>query len=181
MSQKWTRWLLLSLVSLLCSTGIALLLLHHVPLHPYHVPPAPLHYDIPTEVHLNVAAGATEDIPDEVESRLPRLRLREYEPNRFELLFWGNPIRPRYTYSITKISSKKSVLTDDEGDTQRWRELSVITPSRPDGKLPLQPSVRLEKLKGKVKDFYAVRISIHDGTTGTVLCTSTYLICGTEN
>ena len=44
--------------------------------------------------------------------------------------------------------------------------------------------VILDKKKfylGKVKDFYAARISIHDGTTGTVLCSSTFLICGTEN
>ncbi len=181
MRQILIRWLLLGLVAFICTTGLSLLLLCNIPVYPYHVPPEPLHYDLPTEVPLRVAADAAEEIPTEIASRLPRLHLREYEPNRYELLFWGNPIRPRYTYSVTKLSTRKSVLADTDGSTQKWREISVITPSRQDGKLPLQPAVRLEKLKGKVKDFYAARISIHDGTTGTVLCSSTFLICGTEN
>lgn len=113
-------------------------------------------------------------------SPVPILRLREYGPGRYELLYWGNPIRPLYTYSICVHRGKKSVLIGKDGRSHRQRVLPVPEPRRRDGLLPLQPPVRLQGIKGSEGELYAVRISVHDGRTGAILCWEDYLISGDE-
>ena len=58
--------------------------------------------------------------------------------------------------------------------------LPVPVARRRDGRLPQQPVVRLNNLKGRVGDLYAVRVAVHDATRGTVLCSEVYLISGTQ-
>lgn len=114
-------------------------------------------------------------------SSVPVLRLREYEPGRYELLYWGNPVRPLYTYSIRVHRGRQSVLIGNGGVSQQQRKLPVTAPKRRDGQLPLQPPVRLQGIKGAMGELYAVRVSVHDGRTGATLCWEDYLISGDES
>ncbi|MBR5887111.1 MAG: hypothetical protein IKZ07_02775 [Akkermansia sp.] len=118
--------------------------------------------------------------PALLESRRPVLRLREYAPNRFELLYWGNPVRPHYAFSIMSLATGRTALIGTDGRAQRMLPLPVTEPRRSDGKLPLQPLVRLEQLTGREGDLYAARISVHDADKGTVLCSELYVICGSQ-
>ncbi len=118
--------------------------------------------------------------PTALASRRPVLRLREYAPNRFELLYWGNPVRPHYAFSVMSLATGSTALLGADGRVLRMQPLPVTEPRRNDGKLPLQPPVRLEKLTGREGDLFAARISVHDADKGTVLCSELYVICGTQ-
>lgn len=118
--------------------------------------------------------------PETMTSRRPVLRLREYAPHRYELLYWGNPVRPRYAFSVMSLATGSSALLGADGRSQRLRSLPVSVPARKDRKLPLQPTVRLDSLAGREGNLYAARISVHDADKGTVLCTELYIISGTQ-
>lgn len=140
--------------------------------------PEPQPYDIPSEVPCLIAASATEELPNRITARKPHLRLRESAPHQFELLYWGNPVRESYSFSITKVSDKKSVLIHPNGNAEPYRELQVSVPNEIKGTIILQPSTPLRNLSGKPGEYYAAKISVHDATDGTILCTAVYLLCG---
>ncbi len=142
------------------------------------VPPETPQNDIREEVLCRIAASPQEEMPQAIESDTPHLRLREYAPGCYELLYWGNPVRKHYTYSVKKISNNRSVLQDSQGNRQKWCELPVTVPRREDKKLPLQPAVQLHLLQDAQHEYYAAKVSVHDGVTGHILCTEVYLIKG---
>ncbi|MBE6417037.1 MAG: hypothetical protein E7033_01070 [Akkermansiaceae bacterium] len=148
---------------------------------PQIVPPEPLHHKLQPELVCLAAATATEPMPDSVASDAPHLRLREYAPGQYELLYWGNPVRPHYTFSITNIWDGSSVLLQDDGTPQQYRDLIVSVPRRADNALPLQPVIKLGKLKGKPGDYYSAKVCVHDAADGKVLCHAVYLICGNSS
>lgn len=148
---------------------------------PQIIPPAPLHHKIQPELVCLAAATASEPMPDAIASESPHLRLREYAPGQYELLYWGNPVRPHYVFSITDIWDGSSVLLQNDGTPQQYRDLIVRVPRRDDNALPLQPIIKLNKLKGKPGDYYSAKICIHDASNGTVLCSAIYLICGNSS
>lgn len=116
-----------------------------------------------------------------LESSLPIVRLREYEPGRYELLYWGNPVRPRYAFSIRNLMTGEHVLTAADSADKGLLPLPVTEPRRRDRKLPLQPIVKLSNIKGREGDLYAARVSVHDADKGTVLCSAVYIISGSES
>ncbi len=142
------------------------------------IPPAPPGHKIQTELVCLSAASATETLPDTIASDSPHLRIREYAPGQYELLYWGNPVRPHYVFSITNIWDGSSVLLQDDGSEQRYRNLIVSVPRREDKALPLQPAIKLDKLKGKPGDYYSAKICVHDAADGKILCSAVYLLCG---
>ena len=166
-------WLLAVVLAGACTVGILL----NIPQERVEAPEAQQN-DIRSEVLCRIAATPQEEIPTAIESDTPHLRLREYAPGCYELLYWGNPIRKHYTYSVRKVSDNRSVLLDSQGKMQRWCKLPVTTPRRADKKLPLQPAVRLRLQRNTHHEYYAVKVSVHDGTTGRLLCTELYLIKG---
>lgn len=113
-------------------------------------------------------------------SSSPVVRLREDGAGGYELLYWGNPVRPAYSYSIRAHRGRQSVLLDAQGSPQLCRPLPVTAAKRKDGRLPLQPPVPLARLKGAAGELYAVRISVHDARTGSPLCWADYLISGND-
>lgn len=54
----------------------------------------------------------------------------------------------------------------------------MSNPKRTDGKLPLQPAVKLHRIQGKHGRYYAVKFTVHDAQTGVPLCSDVYLING---
>ena len=137
-------------------------------------------HSLPAEAFCMAPYAANQQVPTEQSSNLPVIRLREIAPNRYELLYWGNPVRPAYYFSIWSQETGASVLMKADGSPQRYRDLPVTVPRRADGKLPLQPAVRLERLRGRSGDLFAARIAVHDAATGTVLASVLYVISGTE-
>lgn len=140
--------------------------------------PEPLNYDIPAEVSCLIPASSTEELPKSITAKKPHIRLRACANNQYELLYWGNPVRAGYTYSIINVSNKQSVLLRDDGKTEPFRELQVSTPNNQKGTIVLQPIIPLRQLRGKSGEYYAAKVSIHDATDGTILCSAIYLICG---
>ena len=138
------------------------------------------YHTLPPEAVCLAPYAAEQDVPDAVAARLPVIRLREYAPNRYELLYWGNPIRPAYCFSVWSLETGAPALLANDGVPQRYRPLPVTVPRRADGKLPLQPAVKLHHLCGRSGDIYAARIAVHDAATGTVLASVLYLLSGTE-
>ena len=172
-------WLVSAIVAAIL-TIVALYLLPR-PTEEERTPQLLISCDIPAEVLCRVAATPDEVIPEAVTSDKPLLRLREYAPGQYELLYWGNPVRPHYTFSITKISSRKSVLYSTDGKPEQQRNLPVTHPRRKDGKLPLQPVTKLHGLEADEGLYYAAKVSVHDGTTGKILCSEVYIIsCGSN-
>ena len=174
---------LLWLVSAIVAAILTIVVLYLLPLpsEEERAQALPISYDIPAEVLCRVAATPGEAIPEAVTSDKPLLRLREYAPGQYELLYWGNPVRPHYTFSITKISSGKSVLYSPDGKPEQQRNLSVTHPRRKDAKLPLQPITKLHGLESGEGLYYAAKVSVHDGTTGKILCSEVYIIsCGSN-
>lgn len=113
-------------------------------------------------------------------SSLPIVRLREYAPNRYELLYWGNPVRPRYAFTVRNLMTGEHALRAADRADKGMLPLPVTEPRRHDRKLPLQPIVRLNNIKGREGDLYAARVSVLDADKGTVLCSAVYLISGSE-
>lgn len=173
--RKLIIWLAAAMVAAACTLG--LLLSISQPESPPPTP-APVNHDIPPEVLCRIAATPAEVIPQSIASDKPHIRLREYEIGKFELLYWGNPVRPRYAFSINKLSTGKSVLLDAAGKRERWRNLPVSVPRRSDKELPLQPTVKLHKLEGNPGTYYAAKVSIHDAASGKALASTIYLLCG---
>lgn len=166
-------WLLAVVLAGACTVSILL----NIPQERVEAPEAQQN-DIRSEVLCRIAATPQEEIPTAIESDTPHLRLREYAPGSYELLYWGNPVRKHYTYSVKKISNNRSVLQDSQGNRQKWCELPVTVPRREDKKLPLQPAVQLNLLQDAQHEYYAAKVSVHDGVTGHILCTEVYLIKG---
>lgn len=138
------------------------------------------YHSLPPEAVCLAPYAADQEVPEAVAARLPVIRLREYAPNCYELLYWGNPIRPAYCFSVWSLATGSPVLLSDDGIPQCYRPLSVTEPRRADGKLPLQPTVKLHHLSGHRGDIYAARIAVHDAATGTVLASVLYLLSGSE-
>lgn len=170
-------WLLSAIIASLLTICIIL----NIPLPEETETPIKISHDIPTEVLCRVAATPAEEIPDSVLSDKPQVRLREYAPGLYEILYWGNPVRPHYTYSVTKLSTGESILLSTNGRKEKQRPLAVTQPRRADGRLPLQPTTKLTELEKATEHYYAVRVSIHDGTTGKGLCSEVYIISTTRN
>ena len=172
-------WLAAALVSALLTIAILHLLpeqsAEEAPL------PPPFSYEIPVEVLCRVAASPNEDIPEAVASDKPQVRLREYAPGKYELIYWGNPIRPHYTFSVTNVRTGITVLYAPDGKPEQHRNLAVTQAHRKDGKLPLQPITKLHGLQQNTEQYYAAKISIHDGATGKILCSEVYLINNGSN
>lgn len=168
-------WSVSAIVAAMCTW---LLLLNVTVSTEQNASDAPICHDIPEEVLCLSAASAREDIPQSVTSDKPLIRLREYENGKFELLYWGNPVRPSYAFSITRLSTGASVLLNAEGKRENMRDLPVTVPRRADKALPLQPPVKLHHLENKSGCYYAAKISVHDASTGKVLASAIYLING---
>ncbi|MBQ7023875.1 MAG: hypothetical protein IJN29_09855 [Akkermansia sp.] len=138
------------------------------------------YHSLPPEAVCLAPYAADQEVPEAVAARLPVIRVREYAPNCYELLYWGNPIRPAYSFSVWALSTGSPALLSDDGVPQRYRPLPVTEARRADGKLPLQPAVKLHQLSGRRGDIYAARIAVHDAATGTVLASVLYLLSGSE-
>ncbi len=143
------------------------------------LPPEQYH-SLPLEAVCLVPYAANQQVPEARKSDSAIVRLREYAPNCYELLYWGNPVRPRYAFSVQELRSGRSVLLNEAGEVLRMQPLPVPVARRRDGLLPQQPVVRLNHLQGRVGDLYAVRVAVHDASRGTVLCSEVYLISGTQ-
>lgn len=137
-----------------------------------------LQYDIPTETSCLIAASMQEVLPQSLHSTKPHIRLRQTDKHCYELLYWGNPVRPQYTYSVTKVSNRQSVLHTPTGEREDYRPLPVTIKSETKGELPLQPSIPLKGIDGAPGEYYAARISVHDAADNTTLHSAIYLICG---
>lgn len=138
------------------------------------------HHVLPEESICFAPYAANHQVADALAARLPVIRVREYAPDCYELLYWGNPIRPAYSFSVWSLATGSSALMDAAGNTERYRPLPVTQARRSDGKLPLQPAVKLHNLRGRSGDLYAARIAVHDAATGTVLASVLYLLSGTD-
>lgn len=139
--------------------------------------PEPQH-SVPEEVLCLVPSVRDTNFPAAMDSAKPVIRLRELTAGHYQLLYWGNPVRSKYMYSIKRVEDNKSILLNSGGKTEQWRVLPVTVPQRGDNKLPRQPIVELGRLQGKPGEYCAVRISIHDAATGTVLASVIYVIEG---
>lgn len=170
-------WLISAIVAGVCTIW----LLPRIPQQEVDEQPQMIKHDIPAEVLCRSAATVNESMPQAILSDKPLLRLREYAPGHYELLYWGNPVRPHYTFSIQNVRTGKSVLLNAEGKREKWRDLPVTQPHRADKKLPLQPAIPLNKLHGARDSYFAARIAVHDATTGKILCSAIYLLCGNSN
>ena len=138
------------------------------------------HHYLPPETICLSPYTAGHKVPEAWASRRPIIRLREYAPYCYELLYWGNPIRPAYSFSVWSLETGAPALLDEQGRTERTRPLPVTVARREDGKLPLQPAVKLYRLSGCSGNLYAARIAVHDAATGTVLATALYLLSGNQ-
>lgn len=143
--------------------------------------PPKIRHDIPDEVLCKVPHGRTDDFPAAISSDKPIIRLRELSPGNYQMLYWGNPVRKSYVYTIRRLSDNQSVLRSRDGDTIEKAKLPVLLPAREDKKLPRQPIVEIGTVKGEPGVSYAVRITVHDGTTGAPLCSEFYIIEGAQS
>lgn len=132
--------------------------------------------DLPSERVLQVPHGAWYVPSAHKASSVPMVQLRECTPGEFELLYWGNPVRPRYAYRVLNIMSGDSVLLAPGGKPEPRRNLPVPHPRRADGKLPLQPAQKLGKLRPAPGGFCAVRVEVLAPEEDVVLCWSEYLL-----
>lgn len=141
--------------------------------------PPKIHHDIPDEVLCKVPHARTDDFPTAISSDKPIIRLCELSPGNYRLLYWGNPVRKSYTYTIRRLSNNESVLCSRNGERIEKATLPVLIPAREDKKLPRQPIVEIGTVRGEPGVMYAVKITVHDGTNGIPLCSEVYLIEGT--
>ncbi len=132
--------------------------------------------DLPSERVLQVPHGAWYAPEPHVASSVPVVKLREYAPGEFELLYWGNPVRPRYAYRVLNIMSGDSVLQTGKGAPESMRNLPVSHPRRADGQLPLQAPQKLGPLRPAPGGFCAVRVEVLAPDSGVVLCWGEYLL-----
>ena len=142
--------------------------------------PSKIHHDIPVEVLCKVPHGRTDEFPAAISSDKPIIRLMELSPGNYRMLYWGNPVRKSYFYTIRRLSNNASVLTNQHGDTIEKAQLPVLIPAREDKKLPRQPIVEIGTVSGEPGISYAVKITVHDGTTGIPLCSEYYIIEGEQ-
>ena len=140
--------------------------------------PPKVAHDIPDEVLCKVPHARGDDFPAAIESDTPIIRLLELSPGHYQLLYWGNPIRKSYFYTIKRLSNGESVLRKRTGETIEKAHLPVMLPAREDKKLPRQPLVEIGRVSGEPGVSYAVKITVHDGTTGTPLYAEYYVIEG---
>lgn len=131
---------------------------------------------IPPERVWMIPPSDAAPVPESLLSRKPVLRLRQRADGTYELLYWGNPVRPAYTYSVEAVGLGRSALVDSAGRMQDSRPLPVGTPARPDKRLPLQCILPLDGLDGGDSEFFAARISVRDAATGAILCCGDYLL-----
>ena len=171
------RYLLLcaisAVIALLCTISILLSL----PIE-RDLPPPPSQHDVRPEQLCRIPASPAQSMPAHIASVRPHIRLQETPSGQYVLHFWGNPVRPRYAFSIRKVSDNTSVLRSPQGKPLKWLPLPVTSPRREDKQLPLQPPVLLPSLPGLSDTYFAARITIHDATTGKVLCSEIYLLHG---
>ena len=131
---------------------------------------------LPEERVLQVPHGAWYQAEEYVESSVPVVRVKSVAPGQYELLYWGNPVRPRYSYRVLNIMSGDSVLLSVDGRPEARRELPVTRPRREDGRLPLQPVLKIGDLPPSLGGFCAVRVEVLDPDSGVVLCWAEYLL-----
>lgn len=172
-------WFRRSLIALSAAAALVLTLIFSISPGIEQAPPKVQH-DIPDEVLCKVPHARGDEFPAAVESDTPIIRLLELSPGNYQLLYWGNPVRKSYVYTITRLSDQKSVLRKRTGETVEKAHLPVIHPAREDKKLPRQPIVEIGKISGEPGVSYAVRITVHDGTTGTPLYSEYYIIEGEQ-
>lgn len=169
-------WTVSAAIALLCTIG----LLFCIPTD-RDAPPPPVLHDIPAERLCRTPATTSTTLPDSIASTLPHLRLIETASGRqYELHYWGNPVRPKYTYSIRKLSNNATLLRNPQGKPQKSLPLPVTTPHRADNRLPHQPPVLIPLLPGPADAYFAARVSVHDAATGKVLCSEVYLLHGSH-
>lgn len=135
---------------------------------------------IPPERVWLVPPGEEADVPRALRASRPVVRLRQRKDGVYELLYWGNPVRAAYSYSVEAVGLKRSVLVDGAGKPQATRPLPVTEPARPDRLLPLQPAVPLEGLDCGKGDAIAVCVAVRDASTGAILCSEDYLLENTR-
>lgn len=142
----------------------------------------PQQCDLPSERVMLVPFGAWYTAEQHIASSVPVIQLREPHPGEYELLYWGNPVRPRYAYRALSIMSGNSVLLRPDGTVEPLRNLPVPTPKRQDGRLPLQPVQKLGKLRSAPGGYCAVRVEVLAADSGAVLCWKEYLLrCPEQN
>lgn len=132
--------------------------------------------DVPPERVLRVPFGAWYTPDDSLNSPVPIVRLREKNHAEYELLYWGNPVRPRYAYRVLNIMNGQTLLRDAAGKPVSSRELPVPRPQRADTRLPLQPVLELGRLPASPGGFVAARVEVIDATRGVVLCGAEFLL-----
>lgn len=132
--------------------------------------------NLPRERVLQVPHGSWYVPAAHMDSSVPIVQLRECSPGEFELLYWGNPVRPRYVYRVLNIMSGDSVLQSPEGLPEDQRELPVPHMRRADGNLPLQPVQKLGILRPAPGGFCAVRVEVLAPEHNVVLCRNEYLL-----
>lgn len=133
-------------------------------------------YDLPSERVLQVPFGAWYTAEESISSTVPMVQLREYAPGEYELLYWGNPVRPRYTYRVLNIMNGDSVLRTSSGSLEPERHLLVTSPVRKDGRLPLQPAQKLGRLSPSPGGYCSVRVEVLASENNAVLCWKEYLL-----
>ncbi len=169
-------WSVSAVIALLCTIG----LLFCIPVD-RDAPPPPIQHDMRAEVLCRIPATASEQLPESIASTRPHLRLKETADGRqYELHYWGNPVRPKYTYSIRKLSNNDSLLRTPQGKPLQWCPLPVTVPRREDKQLPHQPAILIPSLPGPADSYFAARVSVHDAATGIILCTEVYLLHGAK-
>lgn len=135
---------------------------------------------LPPERFFYVAREHTWSAPEALRSNTPVACLRERNGGGYELLYWGNPVRPTYAYRMREIASGRSVLLSPKGKRQPSRPLPMGASRRADGLLPLQLVLPIPGVEGSVGQPRPVRLEILDARTGEVLCGVDYLIEGNQ-
>ena len=166
-------WSVSAVIALLCTIGLLL----SIPMD-RDAPPPPIQHDMRAEVLCRIPSTADTVLPDSIVSTRPHLRLKETLNGQYELHYWGNPVRPKYAFSIRKLGTNATLLRTPQGKSQKWLPLPVTAPRRADTQLPHQPPILIPPLPGAQDTFFTARISIHDATTGIILCSEIYLLHG---
>lgn len=133
---------------------------------------------VPPERLFLVARECTWQAPKALRSDTPVACLRERKGGGYELLYWGNPVRPSYAYRMREVMGGRSVLLSPEGRCQESRPLPMTEGRREDGLLPLQAVLPIESLSGAPGRPQPVRLEILDARSGSVLCGVDYLVEG---
>ncbi len=170
----WVRTLAAMLLAWLCVPVCVLLWVHQG--CPWMLREHVVSHDLPPERVLQVPKGRWYVAEPAIASSVPVVQLRETSPEHYELLYWGNPVRPRYAYRVLNIMSGESVLLAADGTPDALRSLPVTQARRADARLPLQPVQSLGRLAPAPGGFVAVSVEVLDAQQMTVLCKNEYLL-----